>query len=127
MHYRLALFLSGSLIQLTIFLPFLLIATLAVWRSGVWERRVIREELAGEVGRAVSPGEYQEIVRDRMLRSHRINGMQRRASAALVNAQHELAFRKRRVRQEGKDPEGDRLANAWQEEIRRLRTTAQRA
>ena len=48
-------FLSGSLIQLVVFLPFLLIAGLALWRSGVWERRVIREELAGEVGHAVTP------------------------------------------------------------------------
>ena len=114
-------FLSGSLIQLAIFPPFLVITALALWRSGVWERRVIREELAGEVGRAVSPGEYQEIVRDRIFRTRRINGMRRRASAELVNAQHELAFRKRRVRDDGKDPEGDRLANGWRERIRRLR------
>ena len=87
----------------------------------MWERRVIREELAGEVGRAVSPGEYQEIVRDRIFRTRRINGMRRRASAELVNAQHELAFRQRRVRDDGKDPEGDRLANGWREKIRRLR------
>ena len=116
-------FLSGSLTQLVIFLPFLLIAVLALWRSGVWERRVIREELAGEVGRAVSPSEYQEILRDRIFRTRRVEGMGRRASAALVNAQHELAFRKRRVRDEGKDPELDRLANDWRGEIRRLRTT----
>jgi hypothetical protein len=114
-------FLGGSLIQLAIFPPFLVITALALWRSGVWERRVIREELAGEVGRAVSPGEYQEIVRDRIFRTRRINGMRRRASAELVNAQHELAFRKRRVRDDGKDPEGDRLANGWRERIRRLR------
>jgi len=38
-------FLGGSLIQLVVFLPFLLIASLALWQSGVWERRVIREEL----------------------------------------------------------------------------------
>jgi hypothetical protein len=50
--------------------------------------------------------------------------MGRRASAGLVNAQHELAFRKRRVRDEGKDPELDRLANDWRGQIRRLRTTA---
>jgi RsiW-degrading membrane proteinase PrsW (M82 family) len=53
-------FLSSSLIQLVVFLPFLVIAGLALWRSGVWERRVIREELAGEVGPAVSQDEYQE-------------------------------------------------------------------
>ena len=46
----------------------------------------------------------------------------RRASAALVNAQHELAFRKRRVRDEGGDPEQDSLVAGWREDIRRLRT-----
>ncbi len=115
-------FVSDTLMRLTIFLPFFLLVALAVWRSGVWERRVIREELAEEVGRAVSPGEYQEIVGDRMLRTRRIDRMRRRASAALTNAQHELAFRKRRVRDEGNNPELDGLAAGWRDEIRRLRT-----
>jgi protease PrsW len=87
----------------------------------VYGSGVIREELAGEVGYAVSSGEYQEIVRDRILRTRRINGMARRASSALVNAQHELAFRKRRVRDDGKDPQRDHLANHWREESPRLR------
>jgi protease PrsW len=104
-------FLGGSVIQLVVFLPFLLVAGFALWRSGIWERRVISEELAGEVGHAVSPGEYQDILRDRMFRTRRIDGMQRRASSALVNAQHELAFRKRRVRDDGRDPVHDQLAN----------------
>jgi protease PrsW len=56
-------FATGSLIQLTIFAPFWLIMALAVW-SGVWERRVIREELAGETGRSVTREEYQTIVGD---------------------------------------------------------------
>jgi len=38
-----------------------------------------------------------------------------------VNAQNELAFRKRRARDEGRNPEGDRLVAAWREEIRLLR------
>ena len=114
-------FIGTTLLRLTIFLPFLLLMVLAVWRSGVWERRVIREELAEEVGRTVSPGEYREIVGDGMLRTRRIDRMQRRASAALINAQHELAFRKRRVRDEGKDPDLDGLVAGWRNEIRRLR------
>jgi protease PrsW len=114
-------FLSSSLLELTIFLPFLMITTLALWRSSVQERRVIREELAGEVGRAVRPGEYRDIVDDGILRTRRIDPMRRRASAALVNAQHELAFRKRRVRNTGLDPERDSLAAGWREEIWRLR------
>jgi hypothetical protein len=42
-------------------------------------------------------------------------------SAALVNAQHELAFRKRHVRDAGENPEHDRLIAGWREEIGRLR------
>ena len=114
-------FVSGSLIQLTIFIPFLLIMALAVWRSGVWERRVIREELANEVGRSVTPEEYQAIASDRMLRTRRVDRKHQPASAALVNAQNELAFRKRRVQNEGGDPEGDSLVAGWREDIRRSR------
>jgi RsiW-degrading membrane proteinase PrsW (M82 family) len=114
-------FVSSSLLELAIFLPFLLLTALALWRSSVRERRVIREELAGEVGGAVSAGEYEEIVADRVLRTRRIHPLRPRASAALVNAQHELAFRKRRVRHEGRDPERDSLALAWRDEIFRLR------
>jgi protease PrsW len=77
--------------------------------------------LAGEVGHAVSPSEYQEIAGDRVLRTRRVDRLQRRASAVLVNAQHELAFRKRRVRDEGKDPEQDPIAAGWRKAIRRLR------
>jgi hypothetical protein len=56
-----------------------------------------------------------------MLRTRRIDRTRPRASAALVNAQHELAFRKRRVRDEGKNPERDTLAAGWRDEIQRLR------
>jgi len=61
----------------------------------VWERKVIREELADETGQdgAVTPREYLDIVADRIFRTRRIQMMRPRASAALVNAQHELALR----------------------------------
>ena len=114
-------FVSSSLLQLVIFLPFLLILAIALWRSGVWERRVIRDELADEVGRTVSADEYRDIVGDRMFRTRRIDRLQPRVSAALVNAQHELAFRKRRVRDAGENPEHDPLIAGWREEIGRLR------
>jgi RsiW-degrading membrane proteinase PrsW (M82 family) len=113
-------FVSETLTQAIIFLPFFIIIALALWRSGVWERRVIREELAEEVGRTITPSEYQEVLRDRILRTRRINQALPSASAALVNAQHELAFRKRHVRKEGKDLESDRLAAGWRDEIRHL-------
>jgi hypothetical protein len=114
-------FVSSSLFQLVTFLPFLLILTVALWRSGVWERRVIRDELADEVRRTVSADEYRDIVSDRMFRTRRIGRLQPRISAALMNAQHELAFRKRRVRDAGESPEHNPLIAGWREEIRRLR------
>ena len=107
--------------QLTIFFPFLLIMALAVWRSGVWERRVIREELADESGETVTPDEYRAIVDDRVLHTRRIDRMNQKTSAALVNAQNELAFRKHRVKEEGGDPEKDEVVAGWREDIRSLR------
>ena len=42
-------------------------------------------------------------------------------SAALVNAQNELAFRKRRLRDRGFDPDSDPVSARWREEIAVLR------
>jgi RsiW-degrading membrane proteinase PrsW (M82 family) len=117
----LEIFASASIFQLTIFLPFLLIAGVALWRSGVWERRVIREELASEVGYSVSAEEYRDILADRVLRTRRISDAHPALSAALVNAQHELAFRKRRVRDRGGEPEQDPLVAGWRRDIQHLR------
>ena len=116
-------FWGGTLLHLTLHLPFLLIMAIAVWRSGVWERKVIREELADETAPngAVTPREYRDIVADRIFRTRRIQMMRPHASAALVNAQNELAFRKRRLKDHGLDPDGDPLIAAWRIEITRLR------
>lgn len=116
-----AAWLQGSVMELTLFLPFLVLMAFALWWSGAWERRVIRDELAEEVGRAVSPTEYEMILHDGMFRTRRIDRLNSALSAAIVNAQNELAFRKRRARDEGRNPEGDRLVAAWREEIRLLR------
>lgn len=116
-------FLGETQYQITHFWPFILVMALALWRSGAWERRVIREELADEVGHTVTPDEYRDIVGDRMFRTRRIDAARPKESAALVNAQHELAFRKRRVKDEGKDPNDDALAAAWRDGIRHRRTS----
>jgi protease PrsW len=111
---------SASLLQLMIFLPYVTIIALALWRGGLKERRVIREELAEELGRTISEHEYRAIEADRLLRTRRIDRRRPELSAALVTAEHELAFRKRRLRDEGKDPERDPVTAAWREDIRRL-------
>jgi hypothetical protein len=119
-----AAWLQGTLVDLVIFLPFVVVMAVALWRSGVWERRVIREELADEVDPVVSRSEYAAIVADRMFRTRRIDRVHPAHSAAIVEAQHELAFRKRKVKDEGGDPDADRLVIAWRRELERLRGIA---
>jgi RsiW-degrading membrane proteinase PrsW (M82 family) len=110
-----------SVIDLILFFPMVLLAAILVWRSGVWERRVIREELAEEVGTVVLPQEYEQIQRDGIFRTRRITTVDRKRSAALVNAQNELAFRKWRVRADGNDPETDVLVQGWRQQIMSVR------
>lgn len=112
---------SASLANLILFLPFALLMVFIIRRSGHAERRVIREELAAEVGRSVTPAEYQAVLADRVYRTRRIEGRDRAASAALVNAQHELAFRKRRLRDRHLDPEADPRVAERRAQIARLR------
>ncbi|HET9220954.1 MAG TPA: PrsW family intramembrane metalloprotease [Roseiflexaceae bacterium] len=113
--------LQSSLLYAVIFFPFLLLLILLIWRSGLWERRVIQRELAGEVGGAVTPEEYEAVRRDGILRTRRIARTAPRRSKALVNAQHELAFRKYGVTAAGGDPEADPLVAGWRTEIAKLR------
>jgi len=112
---------SASLSNLFIFLPFALLLAWIIRRSGRWERAVIREELADEVGRSVTTAEFAAVERDATFRTRRIDASDRAASAALVNAQNELAFRKRRLRDRGFDPEQDPVVALRREEIARLR------
>jgi len=112
---------TASVSNLVIFLPFALLLAWVIRRSGRWERAVIREELAREVERSVTPDEYAAVERDAVFRTRRIDARDRAASAALVNAQNELAFRKRRLRDRGFDPEQDPMVARWREEIAALR------
>ena len=115
-----AALLENSIREIVIFLPFVMIAALVLWRSDVWERRVIREELAAETGDVVSPSEHDDIAGGRALRTRRMDRIDPRTAAALVNAQNALAFRKRRLREAGIDPAGDPVVGELREQIRRL-------
>jgi hypothetical protein len=102
-------------------LPFLAIAIIMLWRSGIWERQVIQSELADEIGPLVTPAEYEAIKGDRIFKTRRIPEYSRRTSAAIVKAQNELAFRKWRVKQLGQSTETDPLVLSWREQLIRLR------
>lgn len=102
-------------------LPFLAIALIMLWRSGIWERQVIQSELADEIGSLVTPEEYEAIKGDRSFKTRHIPGYSRRTSAAIVKAQNELAFRKWRVKQLGQAIDTDPLVLSWREQLIRLR------
>jgi RsiW-degrading membrane proteinase PrsW (M82 family) len=114
-------FFSASLLNLIVFLPFLLLIAWLLVKSGRWEREVIRNELAAEPVDIVTTEEMAAIERDGAFRTRRIDRLQRRQSAGLVRLQHELAFRKRRVRLRDRDPEADPLVARWRAAIRQLR------
>jgi protease PrsW len=112
---------SASISNLVIFLPFVLLLAWIIRRSGRAEREVIIEELADEVGQSVTPEEYTALRSDRVFRTRRIDGRNRQVSAAIVNAQNELAFRKRRLRDRGFDPATDPVVAQWRAQIGQLR------
>ncbi|MEA5452066.1 hypothetical protein VB780_26060 [Leptolyngbya sp. CCNP1308] len=92
-----------------------------LWQSGLWERQVIREELADESAPVILPKEYEAMQRDRASRTRSIPHLNRRTSAAIVRAQNELAIRKWRVKQVGQAVESDPLIASWRSELGRLR------
>jgi hypothetical protein len=114
--------LTASVLNAVIFLPFVALAWWLLRRSGDWERAVIREELAAEVGTSISSAEYEAVLLDRRWRTRRIDGRHPSASKWLVNAQNELAFRKRRVRDRGGDPDADPGVAAWRAAIAEARS-----
>jgi len=113
--------LSASVLNLIVFLPFVLLIAWMLLKSGRSEREAIRSELATEPSDIVTADEMAAIERDGAFRTRRIDRLRPKQSAGLVRLQHELAFRKRRERLRGRDPEDDALIARWREEIRRAR------
>ncbi len=103
------------------FIPYLVLITL-LWRTSRWEHRIIREQLASEVGTAyLTPAEFAQIGRESLFGMRRVPGYTGQAARNLINAQNELAFRKWHVQRDGKDPEQDELVQAWRADILRHR------
>jgi protease PrsW len=108
-----------------IFLPFLGILLYVLYRSGVWERRVLRDQLRSEAEDIVTPAELTGIGDLKPLGQRNIPGVSRARSSRIIAAQNELAFRKQRLQSKGGDPEGDALIAGWRAEIRQLRAGLQ--
>lgn len=114
-------FIQGVLVKPIMFFPFVLVAVVMLWQSGVWERQVIREELASEGEPVITKEEYEAVKGDRIFKTRRVQNIDRRTSVAIVQAQNELAIRKWRVKQKGHAVETDSIVLSWRNELLRLR------
>ncbi len=101
--------------------PFYFLITVALIFSGRWEQKVIRTELESEIGRSITPEEYELLKDESLFGLRTVPGFPQPAARSVVNAQNELAFRRWRVKHEGGDPELDPLVHAWRGDIARLR------
>lgn len=113
--------LQHSALRLAGFFPLFLIVGVMLWQSGIWERNVIQEQLADEQEPVITRKEYEAVLGDRLFKTRRIAGYDRRTSAAIVKAQDELAFRKWRVQQQGQDVNQDELVASWRDALGHLR------
>jgi RsiW-degrading membrane proteinase PrsW (M82 family) len=110
-----------ALTRLTLQLFPLLLLIVAVVQSGQWEQRIFQEQLADEIGQAITPDEYADLCTENYFGLRQIANYPKRISNAIVNAQNKLALRKLTVLQAGKDPMTDRLAQVWRDRITHLR------
>ena len=102
-------------------LPIILYALL---KSGNWEREVIRDELASEVGTVVTPEEYEGVKAEKRFRLRRVPGYPSRVGRRIRNAQNSLAFHKVYLKRKSRPVEGDPLAEYYRAEVARLRGAA---
>lgn len=93
----------------------------ALFKSGTWERGVVRDELAGEAASVITPEEYQGVLAERRFRLRRIAGYPRRQAGQIRNAQNSLAFQKQYLQHKGRAVAGDPLADYWRAEVAQLR------
>jgi protease PrsW len=114
-------FIEFSFFDLITFFPFFLVVVIMLWRSSVWERQVIRKELASEEEPMITKEEYEAVKRDSIFKTHRVKNVNRHTRAAIVKAQSKLAIRKWRVKQKGQAVETDALVLSWRNELVRLR------
>lgn len=114
-------YIVSSIREIITFLPFLIAMLVILRRSGDWERKVVHDELADEVGRTITPDEYADVLKTGRFASRRGRHTRHATAAALVRAQHELALRKHAVKQAAGDVDADPLVAGWRAELGRLR------
>lgn len=97
-------FISMSVRGLVVFVPFVVLIAVMLWKTGTWELKTVRDELADESDEIVTPEERSVIANEGRWRIRRYGWLPRSKSSELVTAQNELAFAKQWAAQHGNDP-----------------------
>jgi len=96
----------------------------ALAKSGNWERQVIRDELADEVGKVITPEEYEGVEAEKRFRLRGVPGYPKRVGRAILEAQNSLAFQKKYLDRKHRPVEGDPLAEYYRTAVAQLRGEA---
>lgn len=96
-------FISMSVRGLLFFLPFVILIGVMLWKTGNWELKTIRDELASEPDDIVTADERSAIAREGRWRIRRYAWLPKSESHRLVDAQNDLAFAKQWTAQHGAD------------------------
>ena len=93
----------------------------ALLKSGDWERQVIRDELADEVGPVITSEEYEGVKAEKRFRLRGVPGYPKGVGRAIRNAQNSLAFHKAYLKRKNRHVEADPLAEYYRAEVAQLR------
>jgi protease PrsW len=96
-------FISMSVRSLLFFLPFVIMIGIMLWKTGTWELKTVREQLADESESIVSTKEWGALSSEGRWRMRRYPWFSRNQSQELVTAQNELAFAKQWAQDHGDD------------------------
>lgn len=96
----------------------------AIWKSGDWERRVIREELADETRDVVTAGEYECVKAEKRFRLRPVTGYPASIARSIRSTQNNLAFHKRYLKRRHRLVDPDPLVTYYRADLRRLRGSA---
>lgn len=95
-----------------------------LFKSGEWERQVLRKQLSDEPPEIITPEEYAGVQTEKRFRLRRLPDYPKRLGRAIRDAQNRLAFQKQYLDARDRPCQGDPLVEYWRTEIIRLRATA---
>jgi protease PrsW len=94
-----------------------------LWKSGDWERQLIRDELVDEARDIITAKEYEGVLAEKRFRLRSVPGYPVRIARSIRNTQNLLAFHKHYLKRRHRPVDTDPLLCYYRAELRRLRST----